>query len=659
MVNTTKPIRILCASIIFFSLAGAVHALEEHAQKENTTHQNTLLNQDIPLFYGEELFRERIAKPFSGRPEPFGLLLSGGSARAFAHIGVLKALEERDLSPDFIVTNSMGSIVGILYAAGFSPDEIISLIKGVKLSTLFEPVVPLRGGLLNTRFFTELMSQFIPYSRIESLPIPILVVAEDLASKRTVILAEGDLEQVLAAAFALPIFFEPVDFGPHRLIDGGISNIVPADLAYRYSDQIIISTTFYGKSLNLNNPFTILNVAIDITKARAGIRAIKRYQPIWIRCDVEHFSFMDWRSLDEIILRGYASALVQLDSQEAVESIPQVPLDYLQNIRDFGIEHVRNAARDYQRSSAVFYSPVDWGFGAGIQSTGGPEVRYRLQSRNRFQTGPYLNGGYLSLQQKFFYQPRWFNNYQQPDGSFSGISFEADWTPLGRLLLHGAADLNFEDRIEFSSLYLRGETGLPLLTDNFSLSPLMRGEVFTDEGMEIDGSLVLAGVSLRNMPSFDGNTNISIEGGLMYQDHNPAWHSEAQLSIDLLPVLKLSQRLLARMETADGEGVLYYPGDYYRGSWQRQELPSFLVGNSSLALTFPDWKPSFGELVILDALRFGPFLDTRVTEDRIEYMFGAELDIALSLIGLKPLRLHLDYGFLQGTEGRLSFFLAY
>ena len=75
---------------------------------------STLLVSDIPITYGDESFRERILQKTGGRRDPIGLVLTGGSARAVAHLGVLEYLEENGIVPDFIISNSMGSIIGML-----------------------------------------------------------------------------------------------------------------------------------------------------------------------------------------------------------------------------------------------------------------------------------------------------------------------------------------------------------------------------------------------------------------------------------------------------------------------------------------------------------------------------------------------------------------
>lgn len=98
-----------------------------------TNASTDILTSDIPIMYGDELFRSRVAERTGGERSPIGLVLSGGSARAFAHIGVLKMLEEEGIEPDFIISNSMGSIIGLLYAAGMSADQIYDSIFSVPL----------------------------------------------------------------------------------------------------------------------------------------------------------------------------------------------------------------------------------------------------------------------------------------------------------------------------------------------------------------------------------------------------------------------------------------------------------------------------------------------------------------------------------------------
>ncbi|MDD3823534.1 MAG: patatin-like phospholipase family protein, partial [Sphaerochaetaceae bacterium] len=181
---------------------------------------NDLMAAAVPISYGESLFRQRILAQTEGERDPVGLVLSGGSARAFAHIGVLQYLEEQGIVPDFIISNSMGSIVGILYAAGLSPDQILSIITEVDITQLFDLSIPLAGGVLDISRFLSLVASHLGESlRIEELPIPIMIVCEDLATKRQARIMEGDMLTGMGAAVALPVYFPPGEYNGHMLVD--------------------------------------------------------------------------------------------------------------------------------------------------------------------------------------------------------------------------------------------------------------------------------------------------------------------------------------------------------------------------------------------------------------------------------------------------------
>ncbi|MGE4584360.1 MAG: patatin-like phospholipase family protein [Sphaerochaeta sp.] len=289
--------------------------------------QDDILLSNVPIAYGDAQFRQRILDRTQGKRSPVGLVLSGGSARAFAHIGVLKYLEEQGIVPDFIISNSMGSIVGLMYAAGMSPDQILESITSVSLQSLFDLTLPLEGGVLDSsRFIAKLASILGTDLTLEHLPIPIIVVSEDLVTKRQIQISEGDFSTVLRASYALPVYFNPVPYRGHLLIDGGITNLAPIELAYQYADDVIVSTTFYDvDTLNLKNPLTILNVSIDIGKRRKGVEELKKFldQIIWVRCGVEDVSFMEFSKAAYLSQKGYESAKTQAQALSALPKTGQ------------------------------------------------------------------------------------------------------------------------------------------------------------------------------------------------------------------------------------------------------------------------------------------------------------------------------------------------
>ena len=179
---------------------------------------------DEPITYGEEHFRTRILDRTKGDRDPIGLVLTGGSARALAHLGVLKYMEEEGIVPDFIVSNSMGSIIGLLYAAGMRPEQIAELMNVGELSNYFNFTIPIYGGLLLPSSFKTLVKSVVGEDLdLKDLPIPVMVVCDDLVTKREIRITEGNFADILIASFALPVYFPPVEYRGHLLLDGGCS----------------------------------------------------------------------------------------------------------------------------------------------------------------------------------------------------------------------------------------------------------------------------------------------------------------------------------------------------------------------------------------------------------------------------------------------------
>ena len=300
-----------------------------------------LVLQTVPIYEGVEEFQAKLdrIRQEEGR-EPLGLVLCGGSARAFCHVGVLKALEENDIVPDFIIANSMGAVIGMLYAYGFSPQKIEEMMTDVNINSYFEPVFPLHGGVLSVRNFEALMNQLLGEEshRVEDCTIPILLLSEDLYTKRQIWHCTGDFAKVMAASFAMSVFMEPVDYileneelagTAVKLVDSGTIDIGGLGTAYYFSSNIMMSTAFYDSNLNYNNPIVIINRTMSIGKERVAINDILDYEPLLIRNDVEHFSFMDFQKAKEISQAGYKTA-IQMMAQ--IQELPHGTLSQAQEL---------------------------------------------------------------------------------------------------------------------------------------------------------------------------------------------------------------------------------------------------------------------------------------------------------------------------------------
>ena len=167
-----------------------------------------------------------------------GLVLSGGGARGIAHLGVLKALQEKKIKISGISGCSAGSIVGAMFAAGYSPDHIFEIV--VSTSTL-RALCPAwsRSGLLKMQKAEEVYLKYIPHNSFERLKIPLTVNATNLYAGETVYFSSGELLKPVMASCSIPGLFEPITFGENVLIDGGILNNMPIEPLIGKYDYII------------------------------------------------------------------------------------------------------------------------------------------------------------------------------------------------------------------------------------------------------------------------------------------------------------------------------------------------------------------------------------------------------------------------------------
>ncbi|RFS16777.1 patatin-like phospholipase family protein [Emticicia sp. C21] len=167
-----------------------------------------------------------------------GLALSGGGSRGFAHLGVIKALEEVGLKPDMITGTSAGSIVGAMIAAGYTPDYIFEAIASAGIFSHIKFAFN-RFGLFKLEKLENLFLKYIPHNSFEQLRMPLTICATDLERGEAVYFKEGELIKPILASCCLPGIFEPIRFQGRTLIDGGIVDNLPIGPLEECCDFII------------------------------------------------------------------------------------------------------------------------------------------------------------------------------------------------------------------------------------------------------------------------------------------------------------------------------------------------------------------------------------------------------------------------------------
>lgn len=295
----------------------------------------------ILLTLGTELQGQEV------RPK-IGLVLSGGGAKGLAHIGALKVLEEEGIVPDYITGTSMGSIIGGLYAIGYTAEELDSIVNNVSWSSLLSDQIPLSSvspqekedynryqvefnitregleipsGLVRGQKISELISRLswhmADIRSFDDLPIPFRCVAADLISGNQYVFDQGNLTTALRASMSIPSVFSPVRLDSMLLVDGGILNNYPVHLCKKMGADIIIGVNVgFEDKPNDEGPETlpeILMASATIGGNLAMRRAIRRTD-LLISPQLEKYNTASFSNAKEIILLGEEAAREQTDS---------------------------------------------------------------------------------------------------------------------------------------------------------------------------------------------------------------------------------------------------------------------------------------------------------------------------------------------------------
>ena len=281
-------------------------------------------------------------------PHPkIGLVLSGGAARGLAHVGVLKALEEQGIHIDAIAGTSMGAVIGGLYASGYKIDELEKLAMSIdwqealsdaparedvpfrrkqddrdflvkqKLSFRDDGSLGLPLGVIQGQNLSLLLESLLAHSSdvrdFDKLPIPFRAVATDIVSGEKVVFRKGHLPQVIRASMSIPAVFAPVEINGQLLVDGGMVDNIPVDVAREMGvDMVIvvdIGTPLRGRK-QLNTVFDILNQSITLmTRSNSEVQlASLRTDDVLIQPSLASFGVTDFGHSQEIIDAGYRAA---------------------------------------------------------------------------------------------------------------------------------------------------------------------------------------------------------------------------------------------------------------------------------------------------------------------------------------------------------------
>lgn len=244
------------------------------------------------------------------RPE-YGIVLSGGGARGIAHIGVLSTLEKHGISPGVISGASMGAVVGALYAAGISTEEMLNIARKRKLNNLFEWSFPKHGGMLSLKVLQQVLETHIPVNSFESLKKKLFITVSNISSGHEEVISKGPLFQAIVASASIPIIFEPQIIDGQTYVDGGLFNDLPVDPLVGKCKKIIAS------HVNYNGPNPELTSIHAIAERVYRLAIYQNVRKSFNKCDyiidppeLREHSIFDFKHIDQLFEIGSRAAEV-------------------------------------------------------------------------------------------------------------------------------------------------------------------------------------------------------------------------------------------------------------------------------------------------------------------------------------------------------------
>lgn len=251
----------------------------------------------------------------SKKPKRVALVLGGGATRGLAHIGVIKALEENNISFNYVAGTSVGSLVGAFYAAGLTSDEMIKIAKGLKVKDIRSSIIPLVPS--KTDGIKNLIINNLGDIDISQLKRHFCAVAVDIRSGNEIDFTSGNLANIVAGSCSVPGVFQPVKYGEYLLHDGGLANNIPSNVPKIVFDcdkvvAIDVNST-RGQGTESDKFFDTLLASMRIMMKSNSLKGYLNGD-IVIQPDLKRFKSTKLDFVDEMIMEGYNATIFEMDS---------------------------------------------------------------------------------------------------------------------------------------------------------------------------------------------------------------------------------------------------------------------------------------------------------------------------------------------------------
>lgn len=255
-----------------------------------------------------------------------GITLSGGAARGLVHLGVLQALEEEGIHPDVVSGNSMGALIGVFYAAGYSPQEILEMFKREKLTKLsnllhLNPIhMP---GISDMAFMRNYIHKYIPHDNFDSLPTRFYCCATDLNHGRYVTVGHGDrMAEWVTASASYPRIYSPVLINGITYVDGCVLNDMPVEPLIEEGCTVKIGS-FLAYDTNIvefKRKKAIWSRADHLSNIPDVINRLPQFDYL-IDSDLHGLGPTDFKHVDRLYQYGYEAAKATLEAHPELRAL--------------------------------------------------------------------------------------------------------------------------------------------------------------------------------------------------------------------------------------------------------------------------------------------------------------------------------------------------
>lgn len=245
-----------------------------------------------------------------------GMVLSGGGARGFAHLGVLEALNEAGIYPDIFSGTSAGALAGVLYCDGLTPKEILKIMNTHSRFDYMRPAVP-RDGLLQISGIERILECHLHAKTFEELKIPLFVTATDLNNGKAVYFSKGTLIKPVIASSSIPVLFKPVIINDICYADGGVLDNLPIKPIENLCNMLIGSyVNPVGYEAKINGLIQIAERTFMLSMSKEVTEKSKNFDLFIAPLELRNYGILDPEKAEDLFKIGYKATTEGLKVRE-------------------------------------------------------------------------------------------------------------------------------------------------------------------------------------------------------------------------------------------------------------------------------------------------------------------------------------------------------